>query len=76
MASEPYCAAAPSRSTSTPAMAMPGRLPMSTPCGPKDPKRITAPRCRRLPFTSTSAWCESSPRKFVGRMNEAPSAMG
>ena len=58
MASEPYWAAAPSRSTSICRSAMDGIAEMSGPCAPSDTplpiQVMTAPRCRRLPLTSTS----------------------
>ena len=60
MASEPYWAAAPSRSTSTCRSAIAGMAEMSGPCEPNatplPPCQSTIEeRCRRLPLTSTSA---------------------
>ena len=77
MASEPYCAAAPSRSTSTCRSAIDGMLEMSGPCAPSATplpiQVMTAPRCRRFPFTSTSVWSGARPRRVAGRMSRAPS---
>ncbi len=77
MASEPYCDDAPSRSTSTRFIAMPGIMPMSTPCAPlpaAGAKNCTsAERWRRLPLTRTSVWSGAVPRSDVGRTNALPS---
>ena len=58
MASEPYCAEAPSRSTSTRRSAIAGMVEMSGPCAPSDTpfpiQVMTAPRWRRFPLTSAS----------------------
>ncbi len=65
MASEPYCAEAPSRSTSTRSMALIGMVSRSTPVEPfSSPPLILrlAVSWRRLPFTSTSTWLGLSPR--------------
>ena len=61
MASEPYWAAAPSRSTSTCRSAIAGMAEMSGPCEPNatplPPCQSTIEeRCRRLPLISTSVW--------------------
>ena len=78
MASEPYCAAAPSRSTSTWLSAMAGITEMS---GPWEPYATPFPpchssteeRCRRLPLTSTSTWSGARLRSMAGRTTvEAP----
>ena len=80
MASEPYCAEAPSRSTSTCRSAMPGMAPMSGPWAPSEsppPSQvITAPRCRRLPLMSTSVWSDARPRRLAGREIVAASLIG
>ena len=80
IASEPYCAAAPSRSTSTCRSAIDGMLEMSGPCDPSaTPLPIhvmTAPRWRRFPFTSTSVWSGARPRRVAGRISRAPSPTG
>ena len=80
MASEPYCAAAPSRSTSTRSMALAGMAEMSGPWAPSEaPLEIhwmTAPRCRRLLLTSTSVWSGAMPRRLIGRSNAAASRDG
>ena len=44
MASEPYCAAAPSRSTSTPFKAEEGIVAISGPCVPEPPISTSAER--------------------------------
>ena len=78
MASEPYCAAAPSRSTSTWLSAMAGITEMS---GPWEPYATPLPPChssteerwRRLPLTSTSTWSGARLRSMAGRTTvEAP----
>ena len=80
MASEPYCAEAPSRSTSTRFRAMAGIAPTSGPCAPLArplPKNvIAAARCRRLPLTSTSVWSGDRPRRFAGRTRVAAELIG
>ena len=80
MASEPYCAEAPSRSTSTRRKAMAGMVEMSGPWAPSDTpfpiQVMTAPRWRRLPLTSTSVWSGASPRRLAGRMMRAASPTG
>jgi len=76
MASEPYWADAPSRSTSMDSIAIDGMAPMSAPWAPKPPTCISAERCRRLPFINTSVWWVSRPRMCVGLMKLAPSEIG
>ena len=77
MASEPYWAEAPSRSTSTRLKAMDGSMPMLGPCAPLPAdgtnSAIIAARCRRLPFTITSVWSGARPRSEVGRTKVSPS---
>ena len=79
-ASEPYCADAPSASTSTRSTAMAGITERSGPCAPSDAfgtsQAITAPRWRRLPLTMTRVWSAARLRMFGGRTTVAPSAMG
>ena len=65
MASEPYCAEAPSRSTSMRSMAASGMVSRSTPVEPLCSPPLTlilAVSWRRLPFTSTSTWLGLRPR--------------
>ena len=81
MASEPYCAAAPSRSTSTCRSAMAGMAEMSGPC---EPNATPLPPCqsmiderwRRLPLTSTSVWSGARLRSIAGRTTVEASLMG
>ena len=81
MASEPYCAAAPSRNTSTCRSAMAGIVEMS---GPWEPKATPLPPCqsmiaerwRRLPFTRTSVWSGARFRSIAGRTTVEASLMG
>ena len=81
MASEPYCAAAPSRSTSTWRSAMDGMAEMSGPC---DPKATPLPPCqsmmderwRRLPLTRTRVWSGARLRSIAGRTTVEASLMG
>ena len=81
MASEPYCAAAPSRSTSTWRSAMAGMAEMSGPC---EPYATPLPPCqsmiderwRRLPFTSTSVWSGARLRSIAGRTTVDASLIG
>ena len=79
MASEPYCEAAPSRSTSTCFRPMAGNTPTSGPWAPsaRPPPRkvITAARWRRLPLSNTSVWSGERPRRFAGRTMVPPSEM-
>ena len=80
MASEPYWADAPSRSTSTWRNATAGITAMSGPCAPSATPlpnhAMAAARWRRLPFTSTSVWSGAKLRRFAGREIVAASAMG
>ena len=78
MASDPYWAAAPSRSTSTRSTARRGMVPRSTPELP----RPTVPLlwsselwCSRLPLTSTSTWSGLRPRRVKGGAWSVPSVM-
>ncbi len=77
MASEPYWAAAPSRSTSTLLMPMLGSCPMSEACAPllmaAPNSWIRAERWRRLEFTSTRTSSGGRPRSEVERTKELPS---
>ena len=81
MASEPYCAAAPSRSTSTCRSAMAGMAEMSGPC---EPNATPLPPCqsmiderwRRLPLTSTSVWSGARLRSIAGRTTVEASLIG
>src|SRR5450830_657827 len=77
MASEPYWAAAPSRSTCTSLMASSGMAFMSVPVLPRlrAPNRFTSDEVwRRLPFTSTRVWSEPRPRSAAESTRSAPSA--
>src|ERR1041384_5803820 len=78
MASEPYCAAAPSRRTSMRSMALAGSAFMSTPLEPAPMPAAklwtSAVRWRRQPFTSTSAWSGLRPRRVNGRTMSLASA--
>ena len=80
IASEPYCADAPSRSTSTCFNAIPGMTERSGPCDPSEipPPRneITAERCRRLPLTSISVLSGDKPRRLAGRTIVPASLIG
>ena len=80
MASEPYCADAPSRSTSACRIAMEGMTEMSGPCEPSAtplPSHVmTAARWRRLPFTRISVWSGARLRRFTGRTIVAASLIG
>ena len=81
MASEPYCAAAPSRSTSTCRSAMAGMAEMSGPC---EPNATPLPPCqsmmderwRRLPLTSTRVWSGARLRSIAGRTTVEASLIG
>ena len=76
MASEPYCAEAPSRSTSTRSIAETGMVLRSTGAEPRPmvPLRFSSEdACRRLPLTSTSTWSGARPRSCAGRMALVPS---
>ena len=78
IASEPYCAAAPSRSTSMRSIADTGIAFRSTPV---DPRPMLPFRCtsalwwRRLPLTSTSTWSGPRPRSVAGRTVSVPSVI-
>ena len=80
MASEPYCAEAPSRRTSSRSSAIAGMADRSGPWEPPEipapSSAITAARWRRLPFTNTSVASGGSERRVAGRMNVAASLMG
>ena len=79
-ASEPYCAAAPSRRISTRLRAILGITEISGPCEPSltpPPwKAITDARWRRLPLTMTNVLSEDRPRKLAGRIILAASLIG
>jgi hypothetical protein len=77
IASEPYCAEAPSRSTSMWSIAAIGMVLRSTACEPRPSTplvRMRAPGCQRLPSTSTNTWSGDSPRNCAGRCESAVSA--
>ena len=79
MASEPYCAEAPSRSTSTCRKAIAGIVERSGPCVPSvTPPNQTriAERWRRLPLTSTSVWSWARLRRLAGRTSVAAPLIG
>ena len=83
IASEPYCAEAPSRSTSTRSIAAAGNAAKSTACEPwltvpsgASCRFTSAERWRREPFISTSVWSGDRLRSVTGRMNAVPSAIG
>ena len=70
MASDPYCAPAPSRSTSTRLTALSGSALKSTglvPLPVLDSTFTTADTWRRLPLTSTSTWSGLMPRSCAAR---------
>ena len=74
IASEPYCAPAPSRSTSIRLMAPTGMLLKSTglvPLPSLDSVVSVAVVWRRLPFTSTSTWSGLRFRSCAGRTTSA-----
>ena len=74
IASDPYCAPAPSRSTSIRLMAPTGMLLKSTglvPLPSFDSVVSVAVPCRRLPFTSTSTWSGLRFRSCAGRTRSA-----
>ena len=81
MASDPYWAAAPSRSTSTWRRAMDGMAEMSGPC---DPKATPLPPCqsmiderwRRLPLMRTRVWSGARLRSIAGLTTVEASLMG
>ena len=71
IASEPYCAEAPSRSTSMRSTADDGNALKSTDTEPRPIEPLTftsALLWRRFPFTSTSTWSGASPRNVAGRI--------
>ncbi len=74
MASEPYCADAPSRSTSMRLIALVGICARSAACAPRLPS--SALRWKRRPLTSTRVWSGDRPRSVAGRTNTWPSAIG
>ena len=81
IASEPYWAAAPSRSTSTCRSAMAGMAEMSGPCEPNEtplpPCQSTIDeRWRRLPLISTSVWSGARLRSIAGRTTVDTPLMG
>jgi hypothetical protein len=76
MASEPYWAEAPSRSTSTRSIAATGMVFRSTAEEPRPmlPLTLSWPdRCRRLPLIRISTWSGDSPRSCAGRTPLVPS---
>ncbi len=78
IASEPYCAAAPSRSTSMLWIADRGIALMSVPAEPRPMVCCTfTSACwwRRLPLIRTSSWSGPRPRRVAGRMMSVPSLM-
>jgi hypothetical protein len=77
MASEPYCAAAPSRSTSTRSIASTGMVLRSVPVLPRlrAPNRLTSEVVwRRLPLISTRVWSDPRLRSAAPSTRSAPSA--
>ncbi len=77
MASEPYCAEAPSRRTSTLRTAAVGMVLRSTAEEPRPTVLLTltsAAAWRRLPLSSTRVWSGARPRKAAGRTVSVPSA--
>ena len=77
MASEPYCADAPSRSTSMDCTAAFGMVFKSTAAAPRPIVPLTLTReaaWRRLELSSTSVWSGDRPRKVAGRIVSVPSA--
>lgn len=78
IASEPYCAEAPSLSTSTRSMALAGMRSRSAGDWPfcvVPLMNITAVLCRRLPLTNTSTWSLDSPRieaVLIAKLAPAP----
>ena len=76
IASEPYCADAPSRSTSIRSIAAIGMVLMSVPAEPRPMDCCTLTSAcwwRRLPLTSTSTWSGPSPRSVAGQIRSVPS---
>ena len=80
IASDPYCAAAPSLKTSTCFKAIEGIAEMSGPCAPSDiplPRNdITAPLCLLFPLVSTSILSGGRPLRFAGLIKVAASLIG
>ena len=80
IASEPYCAEAPSRNTSMRFSAAPGMAAASGPCEPLEmplPSQVmTEARWRRLPLTNIKVWSGAKPRKLAGRTRVAASLIG
>ena len=78
MASEPYCAAAPSRRISTRSIMETGIAFRSTPVEPRPTVPLTCTSAvlwRRFPLISTSTWSGPRPRMVAGRTDAEPSAM-
>ena len=80
IASEPYCADAPSLRTSTDLSAEAGIADKSGPCAPSEiyaPNHVsTLPLCLLLPLTKTNVWSGDIPRKLAGRITLAASLIG
>jgi hypothetical protein len=77
IASEPYCADAPSRSTSIDCTIAAGIVFKSTAAAPRPivPFTFTSDdACLRFEFISTSVWSGESPRSVAGRIVSVPSA--
>ena len=75
MASEPYCAAAPSRKTSILSIAPTGIAFKSVPTEPRPTVELTftnAVECCLFPLTKTKTWSGPSPRKVAGSMWSVP----
>src|SRR5258705_9581102 len=78
IASEPYWAAAPSRSTSIRLIARPGIKLRSTAALPRPTVPLmlsSAETWRRLPLINTRVWSGLRPRKVAGRNASDPSAI-
>ena len=80
MASEPYCAAAPSRNTSTFFNAIEGIAEISGPCAPSaippPRKEITDPLCLLFPLSNTSILSGGRPLRLAGLIKVAASLIG
>ena len=77
IASEPYCAEAPSRSTSIDCTIAEGIVFRSTAAAPRPivPLTFTSDDAwRRFEFSITSVWSGESPRNVAGRIVSVPSA--
>jgi len=77
IASDPYCADAPSRSTSIERTIAVGIVLRSTAEAPRPivPLTLTSDEaCRRFELGSTSVWSGARPRNVAGRMVSVPSA--